>query len=264
MTKLFPHKELPDFLRGITGKDGKPKQDVALFVPVALSVASASSAASAASAASAETKEKAEAAWVFSTFDLDRFDERIDPLGWELEHYKKNPVVQWAHRFDIPAIGRADNIAFDEKGLKGNIVFNSKEYDFFGWSIGERVRNGILRAGSVGFRVLEVELPSKAGEGLIFRKQELLEFSICNVPANPYALAASEAARSAAEQCTEYSVQSTVEDFWRESVANDVSRWLLKDVRRESLPLSEQLAMSNEQWGGGAAANEQLAMSNEQ
>jgi hypothetical protein len=67
----------------------------------------------------------------------------------------------------------------------------------------------------VGFRVLEVELPGKAGEGVIFRKQELLEFSICNVPANPYALAA----RSAAEQCTEYSVQSTVKDVRRGPLA---------------------------------------------
>jgi phage head maturation protease len=44
----------------------------------------------------------------------------------------------------------------------------------------------------VGFRVLEIEIPSKEetqdGTTLIFRKQELLEFSICNVPANPFAL----------------------------------------------------------------------------
>jgi hypothetical protein len=44
----------------------------------------------------------------------------------------------------------------------------------------------------VGFRILEIELPSKEnskdGTALIFRKQELLEFSVCNVPANPFAL----------------------------------------------------------------------------
>jgi phage head maturation protease len=44
----------------------------------------------------------------------------------------------------------------------------------------------------VGFRVIEIEIPaaseSKDGTTLIFRKQELLEFSICNVPANPWAL----------------------------------------------------------------------------
>jgi HK97 family phage prohead protease len=130
--------------------------------------------------------------WTFSTFDLDRFDERIDPEGWEFSHYLKNPVIEWAHRYDIPAIGRADGIYSDEKGLHGSIIFNAKDYDPFGWAIGERVKNGVIRAGSVGFRILEIELPSKEdgkdGTSLIFRKQELLEFSMCNVPANPFAL----------------------------------------------------------------------------
>jgi HK97 family phage prohead protease len=130
--------------------------------------------------------------WLFSTFDLDRFSERIDPAGWDYSHYLKNSVVEWAHRYDIPAIGKAEGLFTDEKGLHGSVVFNDKEYDPFGWAIGERVRHGVIRAGSVGFRILEIELPSredgKDGTALIFRKQELLEFSICNVPANPFAL----------------------------------------------------------------------------
>jgi HK97 family phage prohead protease len=105
----------------------------------------------------------------------------------------ENPVIEWAHRYDIPAIGKAEHIYTDEKGLHGSIVFNAKDYDPFGWGIGERVKAGVIRAGSVGFRVIEIELPDKEagkdGTTLIFRKQELLEFSICNVPANPFALA---------------------------------------------------------------------------
>jgi HK97 family phage prohead protease len=131
--------------------------------------------------------------WTFSTFDLDRFGERIDPHGWDFSRFLKNPVIEWAHRYDIPAIGRAESLSVDDKGLHGFIVFNSKDFDPFGWAIGERVRAGVIRAGSVGFRVLEIEIPSKEdskdGTSLIFRKQELLEFSICNVPANPFALA---------------------------------------------------------------------------
>jgi HK97 family phage prohead protease len=131
--------------------------------------------------------------WTFSTFDIDRYDERIDPAGWDCKAFMKNPVVQWAHRFDIPAIGRAENITVDDTGLHGSIVFNDKAFDEFGWSIGERVKAGVIRAGSVGFRPLEIEIPdeetAKDGTALIFRKQELLEFSICNVPANAWALA---------------------------------------------------------------------------
>jgi len=138
--------------------------------------------------------------WTLSTFDLDRFGERIDPNGWDFKAYMKNPIVEWAHRYDIPAIGKIETLAADENGLHGVVIFNSKEYDPFGWSIGERVKNGVIRAGSVGFRIMEIEIPSKEdspnggkdGTSLIFRKQELLEFSICNVPANPFALAKSE------------------------------------------------------------------------
>jgi HK97 family phage prohead protease len=142
---------------------------------------------------STEDGEKAAAvAWTFSTFDLDRFSERIDPAGWDYRRYMDNPVVEWAHRYDIPAIGKAEGLYTDEKGLHGAVVFNCKDYDPFGWAIGERVMAGVIRAGSVGFRILEIEIPSKEegkdGTNLIFRKQELLEFSICNVPANPFAL----------------------------------------------------------------------------
>jgi HK97 family phage prohead protease len=132
------------------------------------------------------------AAWTFSTFDLDRAGERIDPAGWDFTRFLDNPVVEWAHRYDIPAIGRAEGLRSDDKGLHGVVVFNDREYDPFGWAIGERVKRGVIRAGSVGFRPLEVELPSredaKDGTALIFRKQELVEFSVCNVPANPFAL----------------------------------------------------------------------------
>jgi HK97 family phage prohead protease len=131
--------------------------------------------------------------WTLSTFDLDRFGERIDPQGWDFKRYMNNPVVEWAHRYDIPAIGKIEGLIVDDEGLHGLVFFNDKSFDAFGWSIGERVKAGVIRAGSVGFRVIEIEIPDKAtaqdGTSLIFRKQELLEFSICNVPANPFALA---------------------------------------------------------------------------
>jgi HK97 family phage prohead protease len=114
-------------------------------------------------------------------------------------------VVEWAHRYDIPAIGKIEGLIADDKGLHGVVIFNDKDYDPFGWAIGQRVKAGVIRAGSVGFRVIEIEIPDKEtaknGTSLIFRKQELLEFSICNVPANPFALAKSiEAAKTETTQ----------------------------------------------------------------
>ena len=126
--------------------------------------------------------------WVMSTFDVDRDFEKVDPAGWNLKNYLANPVVLWSHDYTIPAIGYAENVKA-ENILEGDIVFNDKEFYEFGWSIGQRVKAGALRCGSVGFLAEEVEfLEAKDREcDLIFRKQELLEFSICCVPANPFA-----------------------------------------------------------------------------
>ena len=99
--------------------------------------------------------------WMLSTYDLDRFSERIDPQGWDFKRFMENPVVEWAHRFDIPAIGKIEGLAVDDKGLRGVVFFNDKSFDTFGWSIGQRVKAGVIRAGSVGFRPVEIEIPSK-------------------------------------------------------------------------------------------------------
>jgi len=153
--------------------------------------------------------------WTLSTFDLDRYSERIDPAGWDYKRYMDNPVVEWAHRYDVPAIGKIENLAIDDGGLHGLVYFNDKAYDPFGWSIGQRVKAGVIRAGSVGFRVLEIEIPSKEdsrdGTSLIFRKQELLEFSICNVPANPFALT---------KAMTEKKQDNSLPSFWNGLINN--------------------------------------------
>jgi phage head maturation protease len=127
--------------------------------------------------------------WIFSTFDFDRDDEKIDSAGWELDNYLKNPVILWSHDNRIPAIGYSEDVGIKNRKLGGNIIFNEKETDPFGWGIGQRVISGVLRAGSVGFLVKRIELSEAGGkENLIFRNQELLEFSVCNVPSNPFAL----------------------------------------------------------------------------
>jgi HK97 family phage prohead protease len=157
--------------------------------------------------------------WTLSTFDLDRFGERIDPAGWDYKRYKDNPVVEWAHRYDIPAIGKIEGLTADDSGLHGLVIFNDKDYDPFGWAIGQRVKAGVIQAGSVGFRVIEIELPSKEdskdGTTLIFRKQELLEFSICNVPANPFALA-----KAIAEGKAETKQDLCSSSFWGNIINN--------------------------------------------
>ena len=125
-------------------------------------------------------------AWVLSDYSVDRDLERMDPTGWDLKNYKKNPVVLWAHDFMRPAIAKVESPRVKDEQLVGQVRFSSKEVDPFAAMIEGKVREGIVRAGSVGFisRKIEILDDPKATETLIHRKQELYEFSIVNIPSN--------------------------------------------------------------------------------
>ena len=129
--------------------------------------------------------------WVMSDFSVDRDLERIDPTGWDLKNFKKNPVVLWSHEHMRPAIGAIDNPRVKDNQLIGRVRFSSKEVDPFAAMIEGKVREGIIRGGSVGFRSHKIEIVDDPKEPavLIYRKQELYEFSIGNIPTNINALA---------------------------------------------------------------------------
>ena len=110
------------------------------------------------------------------------------------EQYKDNPIVLWGHDHSRPAIGKISNLmrkalkAENKKAVTGKVAFD--EEDEFAVLIKNKVKNGFLSKGSVGFRSKKVEVmdePDKDGVWLIHREQELYEFSIVNIPANPNA-----------------------------------------------------------------------------
>ena len=45
--------------------------------------------------------------FVLSTDDVDRHGDVVEPGGWRLAAYLRNPVLLWAHDYRHPAIGRA-------------------------------------------------------------------------------------------------------------------------------------------------------------
>lgn len=133
--------------------------------------------------------------WVMSDMSIDRDMERVDPEGADFRNFKKNPVVLWAHDHDIPAIGKVQNPKIKDGAVRGKVVFDTVENDPFAAMIGRKVKSGIISAGSIGFKPNNVEFieESKDPTRLIHRKWELMEFSICNVPAHPGALAQRDA-----------------------------------------------------------------------
>lgn len=113
---------------------------------------------------------------IASTAKTDRHNEVVDPSGWDLKNFKQNPVLLWAHDHTIPAIGNATKVWISEGKLMFKGVLN--DATDFARGIKRLVDDGVLKTFSVGFMPVDMD-------GNTYTKQELLEISLVNVPANP-------------------------------------------------------------------------------
>lgn len=117
----------------------------------------------------------------------DRDGEIVLLDGWDFSNYKNNPIVLWGHENRQLPIGKVTAILKDE--TKRVIYFDvefSESYTL-GKTVQGLVEEGILRATSLGFRVLDWEWGENADAWLL-TKCELFELSIVNVPANQEAI----------------------------------------------------------------------------
>lgn len=156
-------------------KDGSVTSDITLFTDALFNV----------------EKQDEAVEWVLSDMSLDRDQERVDPAGADFKNFKKNPVVLWAHDYSRPAIGKISSPKVRDGKVVGKVEFDDKDTDEFAWMIGQKVKKGIISAGSIGFKPTTVEFVEEPKDStrLVHRKWELMEFSICNVPSNPNAMA---------------------------------------------------------------------------
>lgn len=126
---------------------------------------------------------------------LDRDREIIDPKGWKLENYRKNPVILTSHDYSKLPVGRALWVQPDENGLKVKFVLANTET---GKEIQQLIDEQILNAFSVGFRAEKyIDNPGEekgmehlkdSGVRRIYTSQELLEISLVGIPSCPDAL----------------------------------------------------------------------------
>lgn len=127
---------------------------------------------------------------VMSDDTVDRYNDTVDPRGWDINSFMQNPVLLWAHdagfgSHSIPAIGTVSNVKVNGKNqLTGKLHFDMD--DEFAVKVYNKYKKGVLKAVSVGF--LGKEWEERDDGGVDFKKQELLELSAVNVPANPAAL----------------------------------------------------------------------------
>lgn len=140
--------------------------------------------------------------FVGTTEAIDRYGDVIKSTGWNLKHYKKNPVFLWAHHYDEIPIGKVIKIEKGDKSLIFDVEFAGADVNPKAEFVFQAYKQGFLSATSVGFRSLKSERIELTDEekaekaknepdtwtGWEFKKQELLELSAVPVPANPEAL----------------------------------------------------------------------------
>ena len=116
-----------------------------------------------------------------STKDFDRAGDSISPDAWAkggLKNFERNPIILFNHNYDKP-IGRATGVKITPEGLELEAKISKSAPD----SVAQLVKEGILGAFSVGFRVKDADYV-KETDGLMIKDAELFEVSVVSVPCN--------------------------------------------------------------------------------
>ena len=128
------------------------------------------------------------------TFDAsnetkDRDGEVIKASAWDLANYLKNPVVQWAHDYTAPPVGKSPGINVSNGVLKLPVEFPPEGTYEFADIIYNLAKKGFISAVSVGFIPKSFTKGTKEGDpSRTYTSVELLEVSIVPVPSNPDAI----------------------------------------------------------------------------
>jgi HK97 family phage prohead protease len=139
--------------------------------------------------------------FIMSDGSVDRMGDVIEPDGWLLDNFRKNPIALFGHDSRFP-IGRWLDVGVRDGELRGRLDLLTPVSDRMR-ELHAAVSGGVLRAVSVGFHPsapdkIEPLEGSQIG-GLHFLEQELVECSLVTVPANPNALAVAKALGISAE-----------------------------------------------------------------
>lgn len=127
--------------------------------------------------------------FVLSDATVDRYGDVVEPDGWDLRNFKKNPIALFGHNSSFP-IGKWTDLRVEGGKLLGRLVLAKRGTSYRLDELIGLVEQGILRAVSVGFRPIKAEPmnPEKPYGPQRYLKSELLETSLVSVPANPAAL----------------------------------------------------------------------------
>lgn len=126
--------------------------------------------------------------FTITTGSVDRDKDTLSVGGWRVDNFIKGggPVL-WAHQYSQLPVGKSARLVSEAGAWKSDVEFAPADAYPFAETVLRLVDFGALRSTSVGFRPLKAAWNEERG-GMDYLEQELLEFSIVPVPANPEAL----------------------------------------------------------------------------
>jgi len=133
-----------------------------------------------------------------SSPEVDHEGDSLMPEGCDTSVYNHNPVIQWAHDYSQPPIGKCTGIEITGEGVRMKMKLANTPRANEVWGL---VKDGFLKGCSVGFIVKESHIKGSAAWTKLVAAQKvspnseraiskwvLLENSFCPIGCNPAAL----------------------------------------------------------------------------
>ena len=161
-----------------------------------------------------------------STADFDRAGDSISAEAWSkggLDNFSNNPIILFNHDYNRP-IGRATKVTSVDGGLHLEARISNAAKD-----VAELVKDGVLGAFSVGFRVKDADYV-KETDGLLIKDAELFEVSVVSVPCNQAATFSLAKSFDSTEEYEEFKKTFTSVDLAGQSLAKDENSSVASDT----------------------------------
>ena len=178
-----------------------------------------------------------------STNDFDRAGDTISPDAWAkggLKNFENNPIILFNHDYNKP-IGRATGLKVTPNGLELEAKISKSAPE----SVCDLVKDGVLGAFSVGFRVKDADYLSET-DGYKIKDAELFEVSVVSVPCNQ---AATFSLAKSFDSSEEY-------EAFKKTFTNRV------DLASQALAKDDKLSVASDTLDG-AQAQKEIKMSEE-
>lgn len=165
--------------------------------------------------------------FTISTGTVDRDGDRVSVEGWDTTNFMKagGPVLLAHKHADLP-VAKTEWVKAQSGLLQAVPVFapEEKSHPVAIWTH-NMVEFGALKAASVGFKPRDFV---GNGKGVDFAKQELLEWSILPVPANPEAVMAAKSARPDLDPTPWIDLLESELAIWKGAPGADVQKQLIE------------------------------------